>query len=177
MKPFIIPELSPTGQKILRLQCEGVERGALGKSIEGSNVVAYAMPEGQAHSAAWLFQLILDDGRLLEFSSACTEVVDWQEVGSLNIVLETEASEVRKSGAIAWARVPVAPFRISSADVLVYQDGDVVSECGLVICGQADSQIVICAGIPPGSVSVLLPNSKDSFEPQFSVSACTRLRI
>jgi hypothetical protein len=177
MKPFITPELSVVGQKVLRLQCEGVERGDLRTSIEGSSVVAYAMPKGHTHRATWLFQVILGDGRLLEFSSACTRVVDWQEVGSLNVLIAIQPSEATKGGVTALPIVDVTPFSISALDMLVYEDHDVVSECGLVICGHGDSQIIVAAGIPPGSVSVATLDSTESFEPQFSVSVCTRVRM
>jgi hypothetical protein len=177
MKPFTTPEISATGIKVLRLQCEGVERRDFRKSIQGCNVIACAMPEAQTLRAAWLFQVILDDGRFLEFSSACTEVVDWQEVGSLNIRLGIQPPDVTTPAAPTLLRVAVPPVRIDDLDVLVYEDEDVISECGLAICEQGGQEIVVAAGIPPGSVSITTPFSAESFEPQFSVSACTRVRI
>lgn len=174
MKPFITPDISATGQKVLRFQCEGIASKDIWKSRQGLSVVAYAMPLGQSLQAAWIFQLIFDDGSLLEFSSACTQVIGWQEVGSLNIQLIRHPSNEQSDKGSDLLKTDVPNFRLNSLAKLVYVDNDVSSECALVLCGVSGEEIVVSAGISPGSVSIAAPFSETSFEPQFSVSVCKR---
>jgi len=173
MKPFITPEISPDGRKNLNLQCEGIDRQDLGEFMRGRAITAYALPNSQTLKAAWLFRLVLDDGSSLEFSSASTEVVDWQEVGSINIRLVDKSSPPAED--FLW--VDMLPLEIVGVDVLIYEDEDVISECGIVICGIDEKEVIVAAGIPPGSVSIMNPILVGAFEPQFSVSTCRRIRL
>jgi hypothetical protein len=175
MKPFITPEITALGKKVLRFQFEGLDRSDFRKSLIGHNVTAYAMPEGQTHRASWIFQIVLDNGKLLEFSSACTQIVDWQEVGSLNIFVADMSLFATTGIVTTLPRVAMTPLLISALDILIYEDDDIVSECGLVIYGQDDLQIVVAAGIPPGSVSTAIPHSMGYLQPQFSVADCMRV--
>ncbi|MBU2284914.1 MAG: hypothetical protein KKC85_00590, partial [Gammaproteobacteria bacterium] len=65
-------------------------------------------------------------------------------------------------------------FRILTLSRLLYEDDDVISECALAFGGRDGEQIVIAAGIPPGSVSIAAPFSEEQFEPQFAMSTCRR---
>ncbi|MBU1357768.1 MAG: hypothetical protein KKC79_05035 [Gammaproteobacteria bacterium] len=174
MKPFITPETSATGKSLLPFQSEGIVIATLWNSVCGRTVVAYSLPKGHSFQAAWLFQLVLDDGNVLEFSSACTQVVDWQEVGSLNIRF-IKASDRGLSEATPDMVLSATPeFRILTLSRLLYEDDDVISECALAFGGRDGEQIVIAAGIPPGSVSIAAPFSEEQFEPQFAMSTCRR---
>lgn len=179
MKPFITPEHTSGGKLYLGLQCEGVEARHLHATIEGSAVVAYAIPKGQTYRAAWIFHIELDDGRLLEFSSACTQILGWHEVGSLNIRLVDRAASCGTVGELFVSNriLAISSIRIKTVDVLVYEDVDVISECGLVISGQDSARIVIAAGIPPGSVSIETPDTEYPIEPQFDIAVCRQFRI
>jgi hypothetical protein len=160
-------------KKILHIQCEGIEREGFGEFARSRAIAAYALPNSQTLKAAWLFRIVLDDGGSLEFSSAGTEVVDWQEVGSLTIRLVDKSSPPVED--FLW--VDMLPLEIVEVDVLIYEDEDVISECGLVICGVDGSEIIVAAGIPPGSVSIMSPIFGGAFEPQFPVSTCKRNRF
>lgn len=177
MKPFITPEISVTGKKVLTFQCEGIEASALWSALNGQQIVAYAMPYGHSFQAAWLFWLVLASGEVLEFSSACTQVVDWQEVGSLNIRFIGPAGVTSTDSELHRATVAVPPVHLQALEKLVYEDTDVVSECALVLRGEGGNEIVVAAGVPPGSVSVIASFSKGAFEPQFSISTCRRERL
>lgn len=177
MKPFITPETSETGKKVLAFQCEGIEAKALSSALSGQQIVAYAMPAGHSFQAAWLFLLTLSGGEVLEFSSACTQVVSWQEVGSLNIRFIGRSSGVSADSELELATVAVPALHLQELEKLVYEDADVISECALVLRGKAGEEIVVAAGIPPGSVSVIASFTKGPFEPQFAISACRRERL
>lgn len=166
-----------TGQKVLRLQCEGIEPTALWRSVESLSIVAFAMPARQTFRAAWLFQLIFNNGSLIEFSSACTQIVGWQEVGSLNIRYSDESSDGRRAVGLALLRTDLPPFQVIALEKLVFEDDDVITECGLSFYEASGEEIVVSAGIPPGSVTIAAPFSKACFEPQFSNSVCKRERL
>lgn len=173
MKPFTTPELMPNGKRAFRYQCEGVDCGALGRLLEGRKLVAYVLPEGHTLQVAWELSFAFESGFVLEFSSACTEVAEWQEVGSLNIRL-THLSTPAGTTTVVTHRSELQPIDVVWAEKLIYEDQDVVVECGLVLRGGEGQEVVIAAGIPPGSVSVRAPFSPALFEPQFPLPACRR---
>jgi hypothetical protein len=177
MKPFITPEVSATGKKMLAFQCEGIDASALRTELIGQHIVAYSLPTGHSFQAAWLFRLILSGGGLLEFSSACTQVVDWQEVGSLNIRFVDHSSGVPADFELGMPTVAIPSLHLQALEKLVYEDADIVSECALVLHGEGSEEVVVAAGIPPGSVSVMASFTKGPFEPQFAISTCKRLRL
>jgi hypothetical protein len=63
---------------------------------------------------------------------------------------------------------------VERLEKLVYEDDDVISECGLVMYGVGGAEIIIAAGISPGSVSVAASFATGPFEPQFSLGTCRR---
>ena len=176
MKPFITPKVSVTGKKMLAFQFEGIDASTLWSALNGQHIVGYAMPTGHSFQAAWLFRLILSGGGLLEFSSACTQVVDWQEVGSLNIRFVDHSSDVSADLGPGAPTIAIPALHLQALEKLVYEDADVVSECALVLHGEGE-EIVVAAGIPPGSVSVIASFTKGAFEPQFAISTCKRERL
>lgn len=177
MKPFITPEVSVIGKKMLAFQCKGIDASALWSALDGQHIVAYAMPTGHSFQAAWLFRLILSGGGLLEFSSACTQVVDWQEVGSLNIRFVDDSSYVSADLEPEVPTTAIPPLHLQALEKLVYEDADVVSECALALHGEDGEEIVVATGIPPGSVSVIASFTMGAFEPQFAISTCKRERL
>jgi hypothetical protein len=178
MKPFITPELTPSGKKAFSYQCEGVECKDLWRQLEDRQLVAYALPEGHTLQSAWELSLIFDSGLVLEFSSACTQAVGWQEVGSLNVRLTHRSVRGGVTTTGKQSEIAVPPIRLVAAEKLIYEDDDVVVECGLVLLGSNGQQMVIAAGISPGSVSVRASFSAGhAFEPQFQLSACRRQRM
>jgi hypothetical protein len=177
MKTFITPEVSVTGKKVLAFQCEGIDAGNLWSALDRQNVVAYAMPTGHSFQAAWLFRLILGNGGGLEFSSACTQVVDWQEVGSLNIRFIDNLSASTVDLELEMPTISIPAVHLQSIEKLVYEDADAVSECALVLHGEGGEEIVVAAGIAPGSVSVMAPFTQGAFDPQFAISTCKREHV
>ena len=173
MKPFITPEIDKTGKQILRMQCEGVNVPELVRAVRGKRIVAVAMPRTHSVQATWELTLILQNSVLLEFSSACTQIVGWHEVGSLNIRMVHKLFETR----VYLIQTKIPTFHITALEKLIYEDPDIVSECGLVLHGPAKQEIIIAVGIPPGSVSLKAPFVPGHFDPQFSLSHCRREKI
>lgn len=174
MKPFITPELSAAGKKLLRYQCEGIEAADLWNTMQGRSVIAYSMPAGHSFQAAWLLRLILSGSASLEFSSACTEVVGWHEVGSLNVRLVRPGAAGVTDAEIGMPVTSIPEVRLSAIQKIVYEDDDVITECGMALGGDGGVEVIVAAGVPPGSVSLAAPFTCQPFEPQFPLSACRR---
>jgi hypothetical protein len=172
MKPFIAPDILPNGKEVLRYQCEDLELGRFLATLRDLRVVAYSMPMGHSFQAAWLFRLIFNTGSALEFSSTNTMVSGWFGVGSLN--MRYVQKESRYSADAVMERVDVPSFAITSLAKLVCESDVIRSECGIVFGGEAGQEIVVTTGIPPGSVSIAAPFSSAPFEPEFTMSQCSR---
>lgn len=175
MKPFITPKVTEAGKKLLQFQLEGRDLESFWSVMHCHRITAYGLPDGHTFDAAWEFQLYFgDDDVFVEFSSACTQVVDWQEVGSLNIRVDSCDGGSTTSIRPDPSKHAISSFFVESLEKLVYEDDDVISECGLVLHGSDGAEIIIAAGISPGSVSVAAPFATGSFEPQFSLGTCRR---
>lgn len=164
-----------TGKKAFRYQCEGFEPSSLPGLLKGRRLVGYELPAGHSLTAAWELSLVFDCDLVLQFSSASAEAVGWQEVGSLNVRLVQRSEEDGGATTERTTTVPVSPVSLIGAEKLVYEDDDVLVECGLVLCASDGQDVVVAAGIPPGSVSVEAPFSGGlPFAPQFPVVMCRR---
>ena len=126
-------------------------------------VLAYGLPESHTFKEAWLFRLVLDNGWIVDFSSICTGVGGWQEIGSLKLGFTREQTNV---DTLRWQMKPWAEFRVESVERLIYEDADVYTECGIALKDPAHGEIVIASGTAPGSVSIAAPFSSDAFEPE-----------
>ncbi|PHV09511.1 hypothetical protein [Chitinimonas sp. BJB300] len=165
MKPFITNS-KENGRPVLRLQCEGAKSENLKQLLEGLSITAYALPEGHSLASAWQLRFIFNNQLILEFSSVCTEVVGWQEVGSLNVKVIDDTDQFSNIFSIT----EIKEFLVTSVEYLVYEDSDAYSECGLVLRSSLGEEVIIAAGVSPGSVSVQAPFSTLDFEPEFPTS-------
>ncbi|MBV7544644.1 hypothetical protein [Acidovorax sp. sic0104] len=177
MKPYITPEILPSGKRLLSFQYEGTNRHEIENLLKWNHIIGYSMPEGHTFQSAWIFRLILREGIFLEFSSACTQVIGWQEVGSLNILLKNSTEVGVSDEELILKTIEISEFRIEKLEKMVHEDADVISECGLIFRGPHDQEIVIAVGTPPGSVSIFSEFSHGAFEPQFLTSSCYRASV
>ncbi|GAA5784642.1 hypothetical protein [Chitiniphilus shinanonensis] len=169
MKPFITDR--PENERFtLRLQCEGISREFIQSQMKGEGIVAYALPDGHTLESAWLFRLILSNAKIFEFSSACTEVAEWQEVGSLNIRFIAEEEPFSDSNGGVFIKNNVEKLPIKSVGCLVYEDDDVYAESGILIKLDSGEKVIVASGVSPGSVSVMAPFSTEKFSAEFSIS-------
>lgn len=174
MKPFIIPEISVTGKAIFPMQIEGISAENFAECVKNRAIVAYAMPLTHTFKAAWIFRIILDNGASLDFSSACTMVDGWQEVGSLNVQYINHNPQAGRDATALLMQVELPQFRACSVEKLIYETEAFRSECGMEIKCDHKTTIVVMTGNPPGSVSVEAPFSTDKFEPEFYFEECSR---
>jgi len=160
---------------LLPFQFEGIKREQIEGMLLGKRIVAYALPAGHSLGCAWQCRFIFGDSYALEFSSACTVVAGWQEVGSLNVrfIPSGKADE----GDAVFQECKIEGFSIAAVERLIYEDSHVYSECGLVFHERFGAEVIVAAGVSPGSVSIKAPFSKERFAPEFAVGdyCCTSL--
>lgn len=170
MKPYITDALQ-NGRFVLPFQVEGLPADQLGSPFDAANVLAYGLPKSQTLQAAWLFRLMLDTGWILDFSSACTGVGGWQEIGSLNLRFTREVSD---GDAIDWSMNPLEDFRIVLVERLIFEDAEVYAESGIVLKDSTHREIVVAAGTAPGSVSIAVPFSTSPLQSEFGIEQLQR---
>lgn len=161
MRPYITDTLRD-GKHVLPYQIEGVARSKLLNCLLGRSIKYYEIPTKQSLKACWQFRITLDSGDWIEFSSACTEVGDWQEVGSLNIRYAKFDEVLPFDG----YKKEEYPFKIQIVDELVYKSEKVNSECGIIFGGEQGA-LIVAAGVAPGSVSIKINTHSEEFEPEF----------
>ncbi|MFC5475101.1 hypothetical protein [Paraherbaspirillum soli] len=176
MKPYITDAFKD-GKFVLKFQCEGKSYEQIQETLQGTQVTAYAMPDTHSFQSAWLFQLFFSNGCVVEFSSSCTEVGGWQEVGSLNLRFDQELTLDQAQDATLCVKTGVEKFYVKSIDRLIYEDADVYAECGIVFSDSSGREILVAAGPAPGSVSVQAPFSTGEFQPEFAMTKYKRVSI
>ncbi|MDP4076702.1 hypothetical protein [Acidovorax sp. A1169] len=174
MKPYITPEMNLAGKKVYKFQLESPVSDLWSHLKRGVKLLFYWLPEGHTLQCAWQLIFVFDNGMALEFSSACTVVVGWDEVGSLNV----SAKITEGKGSPAGACNIFSEFTVREIERVVYEDDEIVVQTGIVFVGEEGDEIYVCSGISPGSVSVRAPfYIYEDFKPQFSLSQCIRQPI
>jgi hypothetical protein len=176
MKPFIT-DASENGKSILKFQCEGKSREQINETLLGSQITAYLMPDEHTFETAWLFYLFFSNGCLIEFSSACTEIGNWREIGSLNLRFDQDKFLDQKGERKLFAKNGIEIFYVNSIECLTFEDADVYAECGIVFCDSFGQEIIVAAGPTPGSISIRAPFSTGEFKPEFSMTEYKRTPI
>ncbi len=168
MKPYITNTMIDRTHQ-LPYQIEGIDRSNLPTLLKSKKIKCYEIPSGQSLKACWKFRITLFNDDWLEFSSACTNIGNWKEIGSLNI-------RYAKSGKV----LPIdeyqkneCSFEIQNVEQLILRDQDVISEAGLILKGE-HSEFIIAAGVPPGSVSIKITDTDSEFEPEFNIEDYVR---
>lgn len=176
MKPFITLKFSASGKKLFSFQYEGTDSDSLWVLLEGRVIVAYSIPWRHSFKAAWMFRLFMDNNVMLEFSSACTKVVDWEEVGSLNIRFVDNYHQIFSDDR-EMRKIEISATKLCKLEKIFYEDNEIISECALAFSMEGGGEIIVATGISPSSVSVSAPFEKISFEPEFSLNLCKRIRF
>ena len=175
MKPCITDSNNGPSKKIsLLCQVDGLQRAEFAGALIAHKVVSYGYPANQSLQEAWLFFLTLDSGWNAIFSSVFTEIGEWKEVGCLNVTFSSELPPLNKT---KWTIIRFDNFFVESVEWLVVNNDEIYVECGLVVKDALEREIVVATGVSPGSVSISLPLSSNSFRPEFATEQCARLRI
>lgn len=173
MKSFIT-NACQNGKYILPFQVKGVSDDQIKNSFENARVLECGIPKSHTFTQAWIFRLVLDNGWSIDFSSACTGVGGWDEVGSLNLDFSREK---RPADTFPWVKKQVTDFNIKYVKRLIYQNPDVYAESGIVFIDSFGREILVVAGQGPGSVSIAAPFSDAEFRPEFTTTKYERASL
>lgn len=103
-------------------QYNGASAEELENLILGNYIVGYELPKVQALESTWDFRLYLASGEMLAFSSKCTGVGGWDEIGSLSIKLKNNANDVSPD---LFVKTSIDSFNVINCSLLIYEEGDV----------------------------------------------------
>lgn len=138
-----------------------------------NRVIGYAVPISQNLSCAWIFNIYFEGfDKTLSFSSQVTSSIGWKEYGYLSVDLNPIEynKEVLKYTAIK-------PMDISSLDILMNEEDDVISECGLILRDRNNREIVISTAPPPGAVSIRADFNTLGYNPEILFEQCRIKKI
>lgn len=177
MNPYVTPETTPDGKKLLAWQLEGLGGLTLWDHLTSRMVRGYRMHDGHTFGAAWGLTLLFDGQLSVEFSSACTMTAGWQEMGSLNIALSYVPDHVTADASSENREIPLPALSACRIDKITYEEDGFITECGLAIVGADGTEIIITSAASPGSVTVSTPFLQDQFDPEFALALCRRERL
>jgi hypothetical protein len=150
------PETLPSGKKRFAVQCEGASLPTLASTLVGEKLIGCSYPVGHSLHTTWMLRLYFASGLALEFSSASTDIGNWQEVGSLNVrVASLSSASTTKAAEPSMVSMTFDPMELAKIEKIVYEDSDVIVECGLLLHTRGETFVTVAAGIPPGSVTRL----------------------
>lgn len=174
MNPFIVDPFQD-GRYVLGYQIENSTSTPLREAVLGASINKVAIPKRHSLKAAWIVRLAFDNNLSVEFSSACTDIGNWREIGSLNINIFSNIDNDPES--FIFDEYAINDFRVAALDRLVYEEENLFVENGIVFSSEKGEEIWIAAAPAPGSVTVQAPFSIQEFSPEFSAVECRRIRI
>ncbi|WMP18902.1 hypothetical protein [Thiothrix lacustris] len=174
MKPFITDPLQ-NGKYILPYQIGGLAFSEIRLKLISSSIVGYSLPISQSLRETWDLHIYLDTGISITFSSACTGVGGWQEMGSLNMdfsgTMDMDKQVESKYSMTKFDN----PFLIEKIYSLVFHDNDIYSESGLIFVDPNGQEVIVATGVSAGSVSMRIPFD-DNFEPELAYNDYVRVK-
>lgn len=169
--------LSAAERIFVPFRLEGFSGASVRDVLVGQRIIAFACPSGQSLGCTWQLRVFLDSGVVVEFSSLTTDLGNWQEVGSLLLRAVDGRLPTDMCNHALFQSTMIGPFRINRIDCLLYETKDVLAECGVVLHSEEDQEIIIAAGVPPGSVSVSASSIEAQFEPEFETRCYQRMPL
>lgn len=174
MKSYVEYSLR-NGKKFLPVQYGGDMPESTLSGLVGSRLQAFGLPDKHSLTTAWYFALSFDTGCWLVFSSACTDIGGWDEVGSINLEIHGDHDMGGKGDIFVWQTVE--EFKVNMLGALRHENDRFCSDCGIFFDNGMGESLIICAGIPPGSVSVASGFSLLDFEPEIPVEKCRKIYL
>lgn len=140
MKPYITNALVD-GKYFLYCQVEGIDRIDIEGNLRNANIIAYAIPQSQTLKCTWELRLYFDNNSIVDFSSACTNVGGWQEIGSLNMRFFNTLECKVDSNPDIYIKSMIEGFNVVSMYRLAYEEENVFAECGLILLIQKGKKL------------------------------------
>ncbi|WP_157582024.1 MULTISPECIES: hypothetical protein [Rhodanobacter] len=149
-------------------ECIGFGLDEIKSIIRENEIVSYSIPIGQSLTTTWNFRLNFRNLVCIEFFSRANAVSGWDETGSIVLRLADVAADDARSGVFETRLI--SGFNVDSVSLLVYQEDQINSECGMIFREKYGREMIVAAGVSPGSVSICADFSGDIFAPEHSLS-------
>jgi len=178
MKPYIT-NAEVNGKYILPYQMEGagINYETIESAICDTCIIAYSMPKSQSLKSAWELRIYFNNNMCIDFSSAFTNIGGWQEFGSLNMKFTHKATSVNMKSNETYTYTEIDDFCIEDIKSLIYVDGDLFSECGIIFTNKNGQEFIIAAGVSPGSVTVKIPLCISEFQPEMEYETYKKVKL
>lgn len=176
MKHYITNALK-NGKYILELQIEGVGLNGFIEKVLDSTITAFSLPYSQSLSEVWELYVHFKEGFTFKLSSSCTSIGGWDELGSLNISFFDQTNFADRLDRSIYITNDINEFLISELKYLIYEEGNVYSECGIIMVSPHGEQIIVAASISPGSVSMQHSSIKTKFNPELQIDKYTEIEF
>ncbi len=164
--------MSPTSdheKRTVKTLLDGMAREDIARLV-GRRISQCMAPESHSLKTAWIFVVEFDDGSALQLDTEAIGLEGWNEVGCLRIKLLPNFKLAASEWTFQLKGWAVTDFVISSCTALIYEDATTKVESGIVLASATGRRLIITAGVPPGSVSVLLDNHQQEFDPEFELN-------
>ncbi|SUI78374.1 hypothetical protein [Shewanella baltica] len=159
--------------KYLKFSTGDVSLDVIKHTLLNNRVIGYSVPTSQNLSCTWMFNIYFEGlDKTLSFSSEVASSTGWKEYGYLRV--DFKPIEYNKD---VLTYTAIEPIDISSLDVLVNEEDDVVAECGLILLGKNKREIIISTAPAPGAVSIRSDFSSLGYTPEILFEQCSKKRI
>ncbi|WP_039033504.1 MULTISPECIES: hypothetical protein [unclassified Shewanella] len=159
--------------KYLKFSTGDVSLNIIKHILLNNRVIGYGVPTSQNLSCAWIFNLYFEGfDKTLSFSSDVASSTGWKEYGYLRMDLKPVESNKELITYVA-----IEPIDISSLDILINEEDDIIAECGLILIGENKRWVVISTSPAPGAVSVKADFNTVGYKPEILLEQCSIKRI
>ncbi|MEI8603208.1 hypothetical protein P4S55_22235 [Shewanella sp. PP-Sp27a-2] len=159
--------------KYIKFSTGDVALDIISHILLSNRVIGYAVPISQNLSCAWIFNIYFEGfDKTLSFSSKVTSSTGWKEYGYLRVDLNP--IECNKD---VLKYTAIEPMNISSLDILINEEDDVISECGLILRDRNNREIVISTAPAPSAVSIRADFNTLGYKPEILFEQCRIKKI
>lgn len=162
------------GMYKLNCQYVGFSQSDFAVLMYTNKILSYEIPKTQSLKCCWLFRLNLINGERLTFSSKCTNVGGWNEIGSLNIAFDRPVEEYDRS---IFNRESIEKHETKEVSLLTYSEENVYAETGVVLVNEVGGELIILCSPASGAVTVNIPGLKSELKPEFDFLEYKRKKL
>jgi len=138
--------------------------------LVAKEITAYATPTGQLVDCVWYFDL-LTSCAAFSFAASSTQLDGWVVYGAL--IISYSEIAVNQRSPFMHDRSVVPSFRVEKVKKIIYEEDEVLAECGLILFGNDSRSITVACGIPSGSVNAEGEMFEGNFKPLYPLALCT----
>jgi hypothetical protein len=143
---------------------------AKARALRGATLMRCLVPRNQTLAQCWPLRLVHSNGDDLQFWSEARSVGGWREVGALDIDTYIE-------GDLIWAESEIATFRVGAVELLIADVQSLQVVSGIAIQSLEGTELLIVAGVSPGSLSVCMPGEPSACDPEWPIEDYRRVVV